>query len=178
MEIFRVKTGRVVKDARQDDLDQFDVNWHSAANGIPANWMRHPRDPVQFFVSPPPLAGTTLRGQWAQTPTVKVASDRSHLRRLRAGHLRLHGLARRVARRRVRERAARGALLGGVQLEPRDLRQDQGDSGLRCRQPRHPAPARRHDAGQGRPPCPRRKSLSRPWLRQRATDGHLRQVHS
>lgn len=70
MEIFRNKNGRVVKECSQDDLDQYDVNWQIAASGIPANWMRHPRDPVRFFVSPPPQANTILRGQWAKTPTV------------------------------------------------------------------------------------------------------------
>lgn len=68
MEIFRVKNGRVVKECSQDDLDSFDVNWQSAANAVTVNWVRHPRDPVQFFVSPPPSGGTTLRGQWAQAP--------------------------------------------------------------------------------------------------------------
>lgn len=74
MEIIRVKTGRVVKECTMDDLDQFDVNWHAEANGVTRNWVRHPRDPVKFFVSPPPAAATVLIGQYAATPAIQAAA--------------------------------------------------------------------------------------------------------
>lgn len=73
MEIIRVKQGRAVKECTQDDLDQFDVNWHAATSAIPTNWIRHPRDPVRFFVSPPALTGTILIGQYAATPAIQAA---------------------------------------------------------------------------------------------------------
>lgn len=73
MEIIRVKGGRVVKECAMDDLDQFNVNWHSVPGATPVNWVRHPRDPVKFYVSPPPPQGTTLIGQWAASPTILVA---------------------------------------------------------------------------------------------------------
>lgn len=74
MEIIRVKNGRVVKECSHDDLDSFDVNWHSATAGVPTNWARHPRDPAKFYVSPPAANGTILIGQVAQSPAV-VASN-------------------------------------------------------------------------------------------------------
>lgn len=74
MEIIRVQGGRVVKECTHDDLDQYDVNWHTATNGTTANWVRHPRDPKQFYVSPPPTSGIYLMTQYSATPTVAIAS--------------------------------------------------------------------------------------------------------
>jgi hypothetical protein len=78
MEVFRINGGRVVKECAQRDLDTFDVNWHSAATGPTQNWVRHPRDPNRFMISPPPDAGTVtakLYGQWSVSPTALVIGD-------------------------------------------------------------------------------------------------------
>lgn len=74
MEIIRVKAGRVVKECDHDDLDSYDVNWHTVtASASTKNWVRHPRDPNKFYVSPPPTAGVILIGQWAVSPTIIAA---------------------------------------------------------------------------------------------------------
>ena len=75
MDIVRVKGGRVVKEADQDSLDSFNVNWHSDPAGLTQNWMRHPRDPVAFYVYPQAPVATTLIGQWSKTPTPLVEDE-------------------------------------------------------------------------------------------------------
>lgn len=75
MDIIRVKGGRVVKECSSDDLDNYDVNWHIATAAPTQNFIRHPRDPVAFYVSPPAPAATTLVGQWAKSPALIAAGD-------------------------------------------------------------------------------------------------------
>jgi hypothetical protein len=75
MDIIRVKGGRVVKECSASDLDGYNVNWHSAAAAVTENFIRHPRDPVAFYVSPPAPVNTTLTGQWAKAPTALNAGD-------------------------------------------------------------------------------------------------------
>lgn len=76
MEIFNVVGGRVVKECSQDDLDSYDNNWHNETAAATTNWVRHPRDPLKFFVSPPPDAPTAavgLRGQYATPVAAALA---------------------------------------------------------------------------------------------------------
>src|SRR5882672_10071624 len=63
MQIVRVKGGRAVKEADPDDFDSFNVNWHLDTADVSQNWMRHPRDPVAFYVYPQAPGATILTGQ-------------------------------------------------------------------------------------------------------------------
>jgi hypothetical protein len=75
MDIIRVTGGRVVKECSQDDLDQYNVNWHADAAGPTKNWVRHPRSPLAFYVSPPSDGTIVLTGMLALTPVQMVATD-------------------------------------------------------------------------------------------------------
>lgn len=76
MEIFRVKDGRVVREADRISMDQLDPNWMGATSSAATkNWMRHQRDPNRFFVYPPPTSGVIYIGQYAQTPPEYQAVD-------------------------------------------------------------------------------------------------------
>jgi hypothetical protein len=68
IEIFSVKNGGVVHETIREVLDASLPGWHSAAAGVPNNYVRHVRNPNRFFLSPPPVAGTILLGEYAQSP--------------------------------------------------------------------------------------------------------------
>jgi hypothetical protein len=50
-------------------------NWTLTTPGIPTNWMRHPRNPNQFFCAPPASAGVVLQIEYARSPALLNLSD-------------------------------------------------------------------------------------------------------
>ena len=68
VEIYHVKGGDTVVETIRETLDETYPGWHSATSGAPSNYVRHIRNPVKFFVTPPPTAGTVLVGEYVDSP--------------------------------------------------------------------------------------------------------------
>jgi hypothetical protein len=68
VEIFHVKNGDTVAETVRETLDESYPGWHSATPGQPTNFVRHIRNPGQFFVSPPPASGVVLVGEYVAAP--------------------------------------------------------------------------------------------------------------
>lgn len=68
VEIFQVKGGNSVTEVSRTTLNQTTPGWQQEASGQPVNFMRHVRNPNQFFVYPAPEAGVVLIGEYVQTP--------------------------------------------------------------------------------------------------------------
>lgn len=80
VEIYNVKGGGTVVETVRETLDETYPDWHSATAGTPENYVRHIRNPDKFFVTPPPVAGTILVGEYVQVPqnyTLKQQIDLS-----------------------------------------------------------------------------------------------------
>jgi len=65
VDIFRVKNGRVVREAKREDLDAFNPDWPNDDADAAQHWMRNDKDPIQFFTYPKAPTGQVLLGQWA-----------------------------------------------------------------------------------------------------------------
>ena len=68
IEIFQVKGGDAVTEVNRGMLDRTTPGWQRETPGHPVNFMRHVRNPNQFFVYPAPTSGIVLIGEYAQTP--------------------------------------------------------------------------------------------------------------
>jgi hypothetical protein len=68
MEIFQVKGGDSVTEVSRRTLDQTCPGWVNESPDKPVNFMRHVRNPTQFFVYPRPTAGTILIGEYVIPP--------------------------------------------------------------------------------------------------------------
>jgi hypothetical protein len=68
MEIFQVKGGDAVTEVSRRTLDQTYPGWVSEPPDKPVNFMRHVRNPTQFFVYPRPATGTILIGEYVIPP--------------------------------------------------------------------------------------------------------------
>lgn len=75
VEIYNVKGGDVVNEVDQGTLNRSTPSWRSAAPGQPVDYMRHPRNPTQFFVSPPAASGVVLVGEYVRVPPDYAAGD-------------------------------------------------------------------------------------------------------
>lgn len=68
IEIYYVQGGRACTEVHRETLDQNIPTWVSATPAHPVNWMRHPRSPRNFFLSPPPSENVTLFCEYAVSP--------------------------------------------------------------------------------------------------------------
>lgn len=68
LDIFQVKDGDAVTEADRETLSRYTPGWMSVTAGTPVNYMRHPRNPTQFFLYPRPAEDTILIGEYAATP--------------------------------------------------------------------------------------------------------------
>ena len=68
IEVYYVQGGRALTEVHRETLDQNNPTWVSATPGNPINYMRHPRSPRHFFLSPPPAANVTLFCEYAISP--------------------------------------------------------------------------------------------------------------
>lgn len=69
VEIFSVKGGNAMTEVNRDVFDQTYPGWTQEAAGVPVNFMRHVRNPNQFFLYPRPTSGVILVGEYAAVPT-------------------------------------------------------------------------------------------------------------
>lgn len=68
--IFAVKDGGAVTEVSREMMDQSYPQWRQDPAGTPVNYMRHIRNPNQYFLYPKPAAGIVLSGEYAQTPPI------------------------------------------------------------------------------------------------------------
>ncbi len=76
VEIFQVKNGDVITEVSREMLDQTYPEWRTETPGTPVNYMRHVRNPTQFFLVPRPVNSVTLIGEYvASPPTYAIDED-------------------------------------------------------------------------------------------------------
>jgi hypothetical protein len=68
VEIFQVKNGDVITEVSREMLDQTYPEWRTETPGTPVNYMRHVRNPTQFFLVPRPVSSVILVGEYVATP--------------------------------------------------------------------------------------------------------------
>lgn len=68
VELFSVQSGSALEEVDRDEANRAFPAWTSATSGTPTKYMRHPRNPIQYFLSPPPTSGVILIGEYVQTP--------------------------------------------------------------------------------------------------------------
>lgn len=69
VEIFQVKNGDVITEVSREVLDQTYPEWRTESPGTPVNYMRHVRNPTQFFVVPRPVNSVVLIGEYVASPS-------------------------------------------------------------------------------------------------------------
>ena len=75
IDIFQVKNGPTVTEVDRETLSRSSPLWMTEEPGVPANFMRHVRNPDRFFLYPRPASGTVLVGEYAQTPPNYALTD-------------------------------------------------------------------------------------------------------
>lgn len=68
--ILAVKNGGAITEVSREMMDQSYPQWRFDPAGSPVNYMRHIRNPNQYFLYPKPAAGIVLTGEYAQSPPV------------------------------------------------------------------------------------------------------------
>jgi hypothetical protein len=68
VEIFSVTNGGAVIEVSREVIDQTTPDWTGTPPDVPVNFMRHPRNPNQFFVYPRPRNGVQLVAEYVQSP--------------------------------------------------------------------------------------------------------------
>lgn len=66
--ILSVKDGGAITEVSREMMDQSYPQWRLDSAGTPVNYMRHVRNPNQYFLYPKPSAGIVLTGEYAQSP--------------------------------------------------------------------------------------------------------------
>lgn len=75
MDIFSIDGGNAVSEVSREDMNRSYPGWLQEAAGQPVNYMRHTKNPAQFFLYPRPTAGVVLFGEYAYAPPNYAASD-------------------------------------------------------------------------------------------------------
>jgi len=75
IDIFSVQGGGAVMEVSREDMSRSYPGWVSEAPGVPVNYMRHVKNPRQFFLYPRPTIGTVLFGEYAYTPKNYAISE-------------------------------------------------------------------------------------------------------
>lgn len=75
VEVFGITGGPALTESSRELLDALAPTWRTAAPGPAVNWMRHPRDPNKFFVSPPSDAVGSLDVEYTVAPATYALSD-------------------------------------------------------------------------------------------------------
>lgn len=68
VDVFSVVGGGAIMEVNREDMSRAHPDWVNAAAGTPVNYMRHVKNPRQFFLYPPPAAGVELFGEYAYAP--------------------------------------------------------------------------------------------------------------
>ena len=75
VEIFNVKGGDAIVEVSRKTLNENYPNWVTEPPDVPINFMRHVRNPTNFFVYPAPIASTILVGEYVASPAVFGLND-------------------------------------------------------------------------------------------------------
>lgn len=75
VEIYNVKDGNAVTEVEREVLERAYPVWHTDPPGIPVNFMRHPRNPIKFFIYPRPAAGTIVVAEYSLQPSTYASGD-------------------------------------------------------------------------------------------------------
>jgi hypothetical protein len=75
MDVLSTADGSAVKEVSQDVQDMMFPAWENLAAGPAINWMRYPRDPNRFYVSPSAVLDAPLTITYAKVPAVLTSSD-------------------------------------------------------------------------------------------------------
>lgn len=75
VEVFGITGGIALTEASRELLDALAPTWRMATPGPAVNWMRHPRDPNKFLVSPPSDAVGTLDVEYTVSPATYALTD-------------------------------------------------------------------------------------------------------
>lgn len=68
--ILSVKNGAAITEVSREMMDQSYPQWRTDPAGTPVNYMRHVKNPNQYFLYPKPITGTVLTGEYVQSPPV------------------------------------------------------------------------------------------------------------
>lgn len=80
MDVMSTASGSAVKEVSQDVQDMMIPAWEALTPGPAVNWMRYPRDPNRFYVSPSAVPGAVLSISYAKAPAVLISSTQSFCR--------------------------------------------------------------------------------------------------
>ena len=75
VEIFQVKNVDGITEVSREMLDQTYPEWRTESPGVPVNYMRHVRNPTQFFLVPRPISSVILVGEYVASPTTYALND-------------------------------------------------------------------------------------------------------
>lgn len=68
IDVLQVQGGGNVNEVNRETLDLMYSTWQAGATGTCQDWMRHVRNPNQFFVYPPSAGGEVLIIEYSQAP--------------------------------------------------------------------------------------------------------------
>lgn len=75
MDVVTNAAGIALKEINQDTLDLMIPSWGNSTSAPATNWMRYPRDPNRFYVSPAQGGGELLNVVYARSPATLTAGD-------------------------------------------------------------------------------------------------------
>lgn len=75
VDIFQVKDGDVITEVDRETMSRNAPGWMSESAGTPVNFMRHVKNPDQFFLYPRPASNITLVGEYVSIPSSYTLSS-------------------------------------------------------------------------------------------------------
>lgn len=75
VEVFGITSGVALTEASRELLDALAPTWRMATPGPAVNWMRHPRDPNKFLLSPPSDGLGSLDVEYTVAPATYALTD-------------------------------------------------------------------------------------------------------
>lgn len=75
MDVLSNASSTAIKEVSQEVQDMMIPTWETLTPGPALNWMRYPRDPNRFYVSPSAVPGAALTITYAKAPAVLTISD-------------------------------------------------------------------------------------------------------
>lgn len=68
LDVFSAIPGGAITEVSREDMTRGHPDWVNDPPGVPVNYMRHVKNPTQFFLYPRPQAGVALFAEYAYTP--------------------------------------------------------------------------------------------------------------
>lgn len=75
IDIFQVVGGDAVTEVDRETLSRTLPGWMAEASGTPVNFMRHVKNPEQYFLYPKPASGVQLLAEYAKAPATYTISQ-------------------------------------------------------------------------------------------------------